>query len=81
MIELAPVHAAARLGKHRAPRAVAGYKRSSVALVSTALPPGLGSATGTSKGHAKSIRWVLYGGEAYREAKSKNALCASSASP
>lgn len=38
------VHAAARLGKHRAPRAAAGYKRSSVALVSTALPPdGIGN--------------------------------------
>jgi hypothetical protein len=33
----------------------------------------MGSATGTSKGHAKSIHWVLYGGEAFKEAKSKNA--------
>ena len=39
-----PVHAAARLDKHRAPRAAAGYKTSSVALVSTALPPdGIGN--------------------------------------
>ena len=35
----------ARLGKCRAPRAVAGYKRSSVAQVSSALPPdGIGNA-------------------------------------
>jgi len=39
----------------------------------------MGSATGTSKGHAKSIRWVPYGGEAYREAKSNNAQRASAA--
>jgi len=39
----------------------------------------MGSATGTSKGHAKSIRWVPYGGEAYREAESKNAQRASAA--
>jgi len=39
----------------------------------------MGSATGTSKGHAKSIRWVPYGGEAFREAKSNNAQRASAA--
>lgn len=41
----------------------------------------MGSATGTSKGHAKTIRWVLYGGEANREAKKRNALRASADTP
>ena len=39
----------------------------------------MGSATGTSKGHAKSIRRVPYGGEAFREAKSSNAQRVSAA--
>ena len=33
----------------------------------------MGSATGTSKGHAKSRRWVLYGVEANRDAKKRKA--------
>lgn len=62
----------ARLDKHKAPRAVAGYKRSSVALLLLRLP-GRDTQARSGTGHAKTIRWVLYGGEAFREAKNKNA--------
>lgn len=62
----------ARLGKHKAPRAVAGYKRSSVALLLLRLP-GRDTQARSGTGHAKTIRWVLYGGEAFREAKNNNA--------
>jgi hypothetical protein len=37
----------------------------------------MGSASGTSKGHAKSRRWDLYGVEAYRVAKNSKARRAS----
>lgn len=62
----------ARLGKHKAPRAVAGYKRSSVALLLLRLP-GRDTQARSGTGLAKTIRWVLYGGEAFREAKNNNA--------
>ena len=62
----------ARLGKHKAPRAVAGYKRSSVALLLLRLP-GRDTQARSGTGLAKTIRWVLYGGEANRVAKKKEA--------
>jgi len=56
-----------------------GYKRSSFAQVSTALPPDkIGNRN--LEGHAQSIRWVLYGDETFREAKRNNAQRAIGAS-
>ena len=53
-------------------RTAASHKRSSRAVVSTALPPdGIGNRN--IKGRAKTIPWVLYEGEANRVAKTNKA--------
>ena len=77
MIEPAPQFLQqARLDKTSAPRAVAGYKRLSNALLLLRLP-GWEQQARSGKGLAKSNPGAEYGGEAYRVAKNSKARRAS----